>query len=180
MKRWTAVTVVAAVVIAGALAVGATMFAGGWAHAQGMGGPGMGGPGMHGPGGPGMYGGPGRHGGMMKRMVSAALDEALDQANVTSEQRAAIHASRDRAFATLEAGRPDPRAHRDQVLALFEADQLDAGQLEALHASMQQHHQAVQAAIAQAVVEIHDTLTPEQRRAVAAYVRTHGPAAAMR
>ena len=71
---------------------------------------------------------------------------------------------------------PDPRAHREQVLALFEADQLDASKLQALHASMQQRHQVVQAAITQAIVEIHGTLTPDQRRTVAAYARTHGPA----
>lgn len=166
MKRWTVLAVVAAVAITAALAVGATMLTGALADAQGTGGPGM-----HGPGGPGM------HGGLMKRMVSAALDEALDQANVTAEQRAAIHASRDRAFAAMDAQRPEPRAHRAQMLALFEADQLDAEQLQALHASMQQRHQAIQAAVSQAIVEIHDTLTPEQRQIVADYARQHGPGA---
>ena len=67
-------------------------------------------------------------------------------------------------------------AHRGQVLALFEADQLDASQLQALLASMQQRHQGVQAAITQVIVEIHGTPTPDQRRTVAAYARTHGPA----
>src|SRR6266404_2544092 len=68
----------------------------------------------------------GMHAGMMKRMISAALDEALDQAAVTAEQRTAIYASRDRVFAAFEANRPDRRAQRDQVLALFEGDRLDA------------------------------------------------------
>ena len=125
-----------------------------------------------GPGGPG---GPGMHGRMMKRMVSAMLDEALDQASVTADQRTAIHASRDRAFAAIEAQRPEPGAHRDQVLALFEADRVDPAQLEALHAQMEQHRQAMRAAVTQAIVEIHDTLTPEQRHAVAEFVRNHRP-----
>ena len=115
------------------------------------------------------------HGEMMKRMVSAKLDQALDQANVTPEQRTAIYASRDRAFAALEAQRADPRAHRDQVLALFEADRIDPAQLEALHGQMEQQHQAMRAAITQALLEIHDTLTPEQRHSIAQYVRSHGP-----
>src|SRR2546427_3158474 len=55
----------------------------------------------HGPG--------GVHGGMMKRMISPALDEALDQAPVTAQQRAAIFPSRDPAFAAVEAHRPDRR-----------------------------------------------------------------------
>lgn len=123
------------------------------------------GPGMHGPGGPEM----------LKRMVSARLDQALDEANVTADQRAAIYASRDRAFAALEAQRPDSRMHRDQVLALFEADQIDPSQLQALHDQMEQRHQAIRAAITQTIVEIHDTLTAEQRHTVAQYIRPHGP-----
>ena len=117
----------------------------------------------------------GKHAGMMKRMVSAALDEALDQAAVSAQQRTAIYASRDRAFAALEANRPDRIAQRDQVLALFEGDRLDAGQLAAVHAQMEQRHQAIRDAITQALVEIHDTLTPAQRQVVANYARTFGP-----
>ena len=115
------------------------------------------------------------HAGIMKRVVSAALDEALDQAAVSAEQRTTIYASRDRAFAALEANRPDRAAQRDQVLALFEGERLDAGQLRAVHAQMEQRHQAIGDAITQAIVEIHDTLTPAQRQIVANYVRTHGP-----
>ena len=113
---------------------------------------------------------------MMKRMISAALDEALDQAGVTAEQRTAVHASRDRAFAAMEAHRPDPAAHREQVAALFESERLDAAQLQALHAQQEQQHQQVKDAITQAIVEVHDTLTPPQRKVVADYVRAHGPA----
>ena len=126
--------------------------------------------------GPGAMQGPGgMHAGIMKRMISAALDEALDQAGVSADQRTAIHASRDRAFAAFEANRPDRVAQRDQVLTLFEGDRLDAGQLAVVHTQMEQQHQAIRAAVAQAIVEIHDTLTPAQRQTVANYVRTHGP-----
>lgn len=121
----------------------------------------------HGPGGP--------RAGMMKRMVSAALDEALAQANVSPEQRTAIYASRDRAFAAIAAQRPDPRAHRDQVLTLFEGDRLDAAQLQALHAQMEHRRQAMRDAVTQAIVEVHDTLTPDQRKVIASYARSFGP-----
>jgi len=117
----------------------------------------------------------GMRAGMMKRMISAALDEALDQAAVTAQQRAAIYASRDRAFAAFEANRPDRMAQRDQMLTLFESDQLDASQLLAARAQMEQRQQAIRDAITQAVVEIHDTLTPAQRHTVANYARTFGP-----
>jgi Spy/CpxP family protein refolding chaperone len=117
----------------------------------------------------------GMHGGLMKRMISAGLDEALDQAAVTAQQRTTIYASRDRAFAAFEANRPDRMAQRDQVLALFEGDHLDAAQLQAVHAQMEQRHQAIRDAVTQAVIEIHDTLTPSQREIVASYARTFGP-----
>ena len=91
------------------------------------------------------------------------------------QQRTATHASRDRVFTAMDAQRPDARAHREQVLALFEGDQLDAAQLQALHASTEQRRQAMQTAMAQAIVEVHDTLTPAQRRVVAEFARTHGP-----
>jgi len=120
----------------------------------------------------------GMHAGMMKRMISAALDEALDRAAVSAEQRSAIYASRDRAFAAFDANRADRRAQRDQVLALFEADRLDASQLQAVHDQMEQRHHAIRDAVAQAIVEIHDTLAPAQRQIVANYARTFGPHAA--
>jgi periplasmic protein CpxP/Spy len=152
MRRRTLFGLIAVPVVA--LATGAAAITAGWAQ---------------GPGGHGM------HGRIMRRMVSAALDEALDQASVTPPQRAAIYASRDRAFAAVEAQHPDPRAQREQALALFEAEQIDTAQLETLHAQMEQRHQAIRTAITQAIVEIHDTLTPEQRHVVAQFVRTYRP-----
>lgn len=154
--------------IAGVLA-GAAMLTVAYAFAQGPGGPG--GPGRH--GGPGGRG-PEMHGPMMKQMISARLDEAMNQANVTPEQRTAIVAARDRAFAAMDANRPDGRI-RDQMLSLFEADRLDVAQLQALHAQEEQRHQQVRAAIAQAIVDVHNTLTPAQRKIVADYVRAHRP-----
>jgi Spy/CpxP family protein refolding chaperone len=170
MKRWMVVGTMA--VAAMALLAGATMFTVARAQAQASGaGPGMhGGPGM---GGSGMHRGPGMHPEMMRRMISLRLDEALTQAAVTPEQRVKIHESRDRAFKAMEAQRPDPRSHRDQLLAAFEADRLDVTQVQAMHAQMEQQHQAMRSAMSQAIVEIHDTLTPAQRKIVADYARAH-------
>ena len=47
----------------------------------------------------------GGHGGrpaMMRHFVTRMIDEALDQANATVEQRTAIYGARDRAFAAIE------------------------------------------------------------------------------
>jgi Spy/CpxP family protein refolding chaperone len=114
----------------------------------------------------------GRHG-IMKRMVSAALDEALDQAQVTPEQRVTIHAARDRVFATAEGVREGRRQHLEEGLRLFEADQIDPAQVEALHREAEAARERVRAAVHEALVEVHDVLTPVQRKAVADYVRAH-------
>ena len=119
----------------------------------------------------GAHGG-GRHS-MMKRMVAAAIDDALDDAKVTADQRTAIYGARDRAFAALEQARTGHRTHLEEGLRLFEADQVDPTQVEAFHRQGDEERQRMREVIHQAIVEVHDVLTPVQRRAVADYVRAH-------
>src|SRR5215510_470468 len=86
------------------------------------------------PGRMGMHEGPmGMAGPMMRRMISERVDQALDRASVSPEQRVAIYASRDHVFAAMDAQRPDPLARRDRMLALFESPQLTQTQLDTLH-----------------------------------------------
>lgn len=119
------------------------------------------------------FGGPhGRHG-MMKRFVSATIDDALDEAKVTSEQRTAIHAARDRVFAAVEQRWQSRGTRMEEVLRLFEADQVDRAQVAALRQAREDEHRQLADSIEQAIVEVHDTLTPAQRKVVADYVRSH-------
>lgn len=120
-------------------------------------------------------GGPGFRHGMMKRMATAMIDEALEPAQLTPEQRATIYASRDRAFAAVEAQHQTRGTHMAEALALFEADVVDAGRLAAFRAQREAEHRQVADAITQALAEVHDVLTPVQRRAVADWIRAHRP-----
>jgi Spy/CpxP family protein refolding chaperone len=119
------------------------------------------------------------HGGggpaMMKRMVSAAIDEALEPAKLTPDQRAKIYATRDRAFAAIQAQHQSRGARMEQALAIFEADTIDPAQLAALAAQRVTEHRQIADAITQSITEVHDVLTPVQRRAVADWLRTHRP-----
>ena len=117
-------------------------------------------------------GGPGRPA-VMKRFVSAMIDDALAPANVTAEQRTQIYAARDRAFAAVEAQRQTRGGHMDEALALFEADTVDPGRVATFRAQHEAEHRQVADAISQALVDVHDALTPPQRKAVADYVRAH-------
>ena len=119
------------------------------------------------------HGGPGGRHGVMKRFVSSMIDEALEPANVTPEQRTKIHAARDRAFAAVEAHRQTRRSNMDEALSLFEADVVDAGRLATLRAQREAEHRQVADAITQAITEVHDVLTPVQRKAVGDWIRAH-------
>jgi Spy/CpxP family protein refolding chaperone len=117
-------------------------------------------------------GGPGRPA-VMKRFVSAMIDDALAPANLTAEQRTQIYAARDRAFAAVEAHRQTGGTHLEEALALFEADTVDPGRVATFRAQREAEHRQVADAMSQALVEVHDVLTPAQRKAVADYVRAH-------
>ena len=116
------------------------------------------------------------HGGreaMMKRFVSSAIDDALATAQPTSEQRAAIYAARDRAFAVVEEQRKGRRAHIEEALELFEAEPADPARIQAFRERAAADRERVRNAISQAIVEAHNVLTPAQRKTVAEYVRNH-------
>lgn len=112
---------------------------------------------------------------MMKRFVSAMIDEALAPANPTPDQRARIYAARDRAFAAVETHRQTRGAHMAEALALFEADTVDPGRLATFRAQREAEHRQVADAITQALTEVHDVLTPAQRKAVADWIRANRP-----
>ena len=119
-------------------------------------------------------GGPGRPA-MMKRIASAMIDEALEPANVTADQRAKIYAARDRAFAAFETQRQTRGAHMAEALALFEADTVDPARLATFRAQHEAEHRQVADAVSQAIVDVHDVLTSAQRKTVANWVRAHRP-----
>jgi protein CpxP len=118
-------------------------------------------------------GGAGGRPAIMKRMVTAVIDDALDAAQVTADQRPQIYAARDRVFAAVEEMRKNRAARMEEVLAVFEAETIDPARLEALRALREEEHRQVADAIGQALVETHGMLTPEQRKALAGYIRSH-------
>ena len=121
------------------------------------------------------FGGPTHRASVMKRFVAAAIDDALEGAAVTPEQRIVIYAARDRVFAAAEEHRTARRSRREEVLRLFEADEIDAAQVAALRQRGEENHKKLADTVSQAIHEVHDVLTPGQRKVVADYVRSHRP-----
>ncbi len=117
----------------------------------------------------------GWHPGMMKAKVSEHIDGALEAAHATPAQRETILAARDRVFAAFEETHQDRGARMARALALFESDTIDPAAVGALRDEHRATAQKVGDALVQAVTEAHDVLSPEQRRAVVEYARSHEP-----
>ena len=109
---------------------------------------------------------------MMKAMIKSRIDDALDEIKASEAQRAKVRAAGDQLLASFAAARPDAGAF-EPLLALFTADPLDAAALASLRAEHEARFQKVADAVVAAVTEVHDTLSPEQRRQVVAWVRAH-------
>jgi Spy/CpxP family protein refolding chaperone len=122
------------------------------------------------------HGGGGWHGPeRMKAKVTERIDEALDVAKATQAQKSAVYAARDHVFATFEESHADHRGQMEKVLTLFEADKVDPAQIAALRAEHEARAQRIGDAIVQALYDVHDALTPPQRKLVADWARSHKP-----
>jgi Spy/CpxP family protein refolding chaperone len=114
------------------------------------------------------HGGPMHGGPMMKAHVVGFLDEALHDNPLSAQQKEALDAALDKAMGQAQARQADRKAALDQALSLFEADTLDTAALQKLQsdhmAQMSSHFLSV-------VNEVHDILTPAQRKELVAFVR---------
>lgn len=120
-------------------------------------------------------GGFGCHGGdraeFMKKMVNAHVDEALDAAKVEGAARDTVHGEVDKVFAAISEVRTGHQEDMDQMLDLFTADTLDRRQLDSIRSEHVAKMQKVSDTIADAISNVHDALTPDQRKALVEYVK---------
>ena len=129
------------------LAVSATVALSAWAQP---------GPGEHhhhgGMEGPGLFMGHGR-----------GLDRMLDSVNATDAQRAQIKQIAQQAAADLKAQHESGRALRERSLQIFTAPAVDAAAAESVRQQMLQQHDASSRRMLQAMLDISNVLTPDQR-----------------
>lgn len=116
--------------------------------------------------------GHGHRAAIMKRMVTAHIDEVLADAKVTDAQRQTINAARDRVFTAFENQHGTHQAHLDEALQLFESDRVDSDKLNGLRTRREAETRQLADTVTQAIVEIHDVLTPQQRRVVTDHIRS--------
>ena len=117
----------------------------------------------------------GFHHGFWKAKVDEHIDGALDAAKVTPAQREAIHADRDRVFATFEENGNERGARVAKAIALFESDRIDPAAIAELRSEHQAEAKRSGDAIVSAIIDAHGVLTGPQRTAVVEYARAHRP-----
>ncbi len=108
---------------------------------------------------------------IVKRMISAHIDEVLDDAKVNEGQRQRIYAVRDRLFTSFEEHHQRGGGKLEQALSLFESDQIDTSRLGTMRGEIEAERKALADQVTQAIVEVHDTLTPQQRKVVTDHIR---------
>ncbi len=101
----------------------------------------------------------GRHG--RRRMGGYFLDRVLDELGADDKQRTQVRSIRERLFDGLRGLRGARKELLSNVLDRMAQDELDAA---ALDAATDELIGKARAQVRQALVDLHATLTPEQRR----------------
>lgn len=115
----------------------------------------------------------GWRGRMMHHMVDARLDEAMTKLQVNDSQRKRILTVKESLVQTFEAHHAARRADMEQMLALFAADRLDPAQVAAIEQKHDARARDQADAIVRAATQLHDILTPAQRKQLVALIQEH-------
>jgi periplasmic protein CpxP/Spy len=109
----------------------------------------------------------------LDRMVTNRLDDLLDDVSATDAQRTQILALKDKLMADGKALHADHAGTRQQLVALWQADQPDAAKVHALVDGRADAMKKFADEVADAMIQVHGILTPEQRAKVADEIQQH-------
>lgn len=107
----------------------------------------------------------------IKQMVSWKLNDKLDDLNATDAQRKSINAVKDRLLDEGSKLMEEQQAARSEAFAQLASDTPDAQQLHALVDARIDAMRAFAHKMTDAALEVHGTLTPEQRKELADEIR---------
>jgi Spy/CpxP family protein refolding chaperone len=120
----------------------------------------------HGPG--------GCHSGkFMQRMMDAHVEEALDDLKATPEQRQQVNQLKVGLMADFQAMHESRKTLMTSLAQQFTSDRLDAATLDSAADPLIKSHDKLRQDLRDAVVQIHDVLTPAQRQQVASKIQEH-------
>jgi Spy/CpxP family protein refolding chaperone len=110
---------------------------------------------------------------MARRFIDFMVNEKLNEIGATEAQKEKVREVKDRLLNDGRALRESHAALREKVLLLLAQDHPDAAQLKALIRERTEALSRFGDETADAIVEIHGTLTPEQRQKLLASARAH-------
>jgi periplasmic protein CpxP/Spy len=105
--------------------------------------------------------------------ISARVDKMLDAVNASDQQRQQIGAIRDKVLADMKTLHQSNKGVHDQFLAFWQQDNPDASQVHQLIADRAAAHKAFADEVADALVQVHGILTPQQRATLAQKMQQH-------
>ena len=111
----------------------------------------------------GGHSGHGSQGGGMGFMAGRGLDRLLEGVQATEAQRTQIRQIAAAARTDMGAQREAGRALRDRAMKAFTQPTVDAREVETVRQAMLAQHDAGSRRMSQAMLEISQVLTPEQR-----------------
>lgn len=123
---------------------------------------------------PGMsHGGHGEHGGMGMMPFGRHLDHLLTEVKASDAQRQQIKQITDKARADVQALHEQGKGLHERTMALWTAPKLDAAEAEKLRQQMLAQHDQVSKRMTQAMLDVGNVLTPEQRAKAAELIKSH-------
>ncbi|MBN8465791.1 periplasmic heavy metal sensor [Corallococcus exiguus] len=100
----------------------------------------------------------------INQMVTWKLDDKLDDLNATEAQRSSIHAVKDRLLNEGQSLMEGQKAARSEAVAQLASETPDSAKLHALVDARIDAARAFAHKAVDAVLEVHRTLTPDQRK----------------
>jgi len=98
-----------------------------------------------------------------KEFMSKRIDRMLDRINATPEQRAKINEVKDQLLQESTAMRQAQRDLKKELMAQWQNPQVDAAKVHAIVDQKVEAFRAMAQKAADAAIQVHDVLTPEQR-----------------
>lgn len=117
--------------------------------------------------------GHGRHAMMRHKFVDFVVNEKLDDIGATDAQKQRVREVKDRLFNDAKALHSSRGALRQELLGLLEQDNPDPARLKALVHERAEAFTRFADEAADAAIELHGILTPEQRKKLLTEVKAH-------
>ena len=115
----------------------------------------------------------GRHGAMAHKFVDFMVNEKLDEIGASDAQKQKVREIKDRLMTRGEALRGERVSAHKEILEQLSRDQPDAERVHALVKERTESFARFADDVASGVLELHATLTPEQRQKLLAHAREH-------